>query len=143
MPVFTYLYFRQLQKLFILSTFELEIFYSLLYITTASETVWINSMLETDCSLLRQLLQSKELTESRWRKFYLSAALISFALMSVGGKKRDMIPKQLIKRLLSLNEKLFNPETENTGMSKQHVGGMENLKCDNGLPKKFLLQLTQ
>lgn len=75
-------------------------------------------MLETDCSLLRQLLQSKELTESRWRKFYLSAALISFALMSVGGKKRDMIPKQLIKRLLSLNEKLFNPETENTGMSK-------------------------
>lgn len=92
---------------------------------TASETVWINSMLETDCSLLRQLLQSKRLTDltldiktEKVLSLFIHAASISFALMSVGGKKRDMIPEQLIKKLLSLNEKLFNPETENIGMSK-------------------------
>lgn len=69
------------------------------------------------------------------------AVQFSFILTNVRGRKKDEIPEQLIKRPPGLNKNPFHPETESISMSKQYVGGTENLKGDRGLPEKLTWSL--
>jgi len=55
--------------------------------------------------------------------------------MSVRGRKKDEIPEQLIKRPLGLNKNPFHLQAESIGMSKQCVGGTENLKRQRSAKK--------
>lgn len=91
---------------------------------TPSETVRINSKLETDtvCSLGNcynpRSSQRFSIEKEKILFMFSHAVQFSFILTNVRGRKKDEIPEQLIRRPPGLNKNPFHPETESIRMSK-------------------------